>query len=165
VGSGFGWDLFRLDQTRPLTYLTFHWNYLMDGNNPTIYHLTNVLLHAANSILFLAIARKCVAPMAAGCAAVVFALHPLQTESVTYVFARSTLLSTHFALWVVWFYQREKYQVSALLFGLSLLAKEETIALPGFLFLLELFRGRRPRAGYFATMACFAALAAGRLFT
>src|SRR5665213_3554930 len=97
VGPGFGWDVFRLDQTRPLTYLTFHWNYLAGGQNPLLYHWVNLLLHAANSILVLALARRYVSPFTAGCVAVIFALHPLQTESVTYVFARSTLLSTHFA--------------------------------------------------------------------
>ena len=164
VSPGFGWGVFRLEQTRPLTYLTFHWNYLLDGQNPTLYHLINIPLHAANSILVLAIARKYVSPLAAGCVAVVFALHPLQTESVTYVYARSTLLSTHLALWAIWLYLREKYLASALLFGVSLLAKEETIALPAFLLLLELFRRRRPKAGYFALLTGFAALAAGRLF-
>ena len=79
----------------------------------------------------------------------VFALHPLQTEAVTYVFARSTLLCTHFALWSLWLYAREKYGWSALLFGVSLLAKEEAIALPGFILLLELFERRRPEIRLF----------------
>jgi Tfp pilus assembly protein PilF len=167
LSSGFGLDIFRLDQTRPLTYLTFHWNYLLDGEHPFLYHLVNLLLHAANSILMLKLARKFVSPFTAGCVAVLFALHPLQTESVTYVFARSTLLSTHFALWTLWFYLGGKYLESALIFGVSLLAKEETIALPGFLLLLELFQQRPAssrRIGYFALLAGFAALAAGRLF-
>jgi len=163
AGPGFGWDVFRLDQTRPLTYLTFHWNYLAGGQNPLLYHWVNLLLHAANSILVLALARRYVSPFTAGCVAVIFALHPLQTESVTYVFARSTLLSTHFALWTLWFFARGKYLASALMFGVSLLAKEETIALPGFLLLLALFGRRRPKIGYFALLVGFAALAAGRL--
>ena len=161
---GFGWAIFRLAQTRPLTYLTFHWNYLLGGQNPLLYHWVNLLLHAANSILLLAVARRYLSPFTAGCIAVLFALHPLQTESVTYVFARSTLLSTHLALWVLWFHGRGKYLASALLFGLALLAKEEVIALPAFLLLLDLFERRRPKIGYFAVLAGFAALAAGRLF-
>jgi protein O-mannosyl-transferase len=73
-------------------------------------------------------------------------------------------LSTHFALWTLWFYTRGKYALSALLFGVSLLAKEETIALPALLLLLDLFDRRRPKLAYFAMLAAFAALAAGRLF-
>jgi Tfp pilus assembly protein PilF len=164
VRPGFGWDIFAANLTRPLTYLTFHWNYLLGGENPLFYHWVNLLLHAANAILLLALARRYVSPLAAGCVAVLFALHPLATESVTYVFSRSTLLSTHFALWVLWFYSRGKYVPSALAFGLSLLAKEETIALPGFLLLLALFERRRIKFSYFATLAGFAVLAAGHLF-
>ncbi len=160
---GFGWGIFRLEQTRPLTFLTFHWNYLAGGQNPVLYHWVNLVLHVANSILLLSVARKYLSPLAAGCVALVFALHPLQTESVTYVFARSTLLSTHFALWVLWLHARGKYAGSALAFGLSLLAKEETIALPAFLLLLELFGRRRPYIGYFGTLAAMAGLAASRL--
>jgi tetratricopeptide (TPR) repeat protein len=163
VSPGFGLDLFRLEQTRPLTYLTFHWNYLLGGRNPDLYHLFNLLLHAANSILLLALARRYLPPLAAGCAAVLFALHPLQTESVTYVFARATLLSTHFALWCLWLHARGKYLSSALLFGVSLAAKEETIALPAFLLLLDLFERRRPRLGYYAALAGFGALATAHL--
>jgi tetratricopeptide (TPR) repeat protein len=164
TGSGFGWDIFRVDQTRPLTYLTFHWNYLAGARDPALYHLVNLVLHAANSILVLAIARRYVSPFSAGCVAAVFALHPLQTESVTYVYARSTLLSTHLALWTIWCLKRGQYLASALLFGVSLLAKEETIALPGFLLLLDLFERRRPERSYFAALFGFAALAASRLF-
>lgn len=164
VSPGFGWDLFRLEQTRPLTYLTFHWNFLAGGQNPVLYHWINLLLHAANSILVLAVARRYLPPFPAACAALVFALHPIQTESVTYVFARSTLLCTHFALWTTWLFMRGKYLGSALLFAVSLLAKEETIALPGFLLLLELFERRRPKTGFFAILFGLAALAASRLF-
>jgi len=164
ASPGFGWDVFRLAQTRPLTYLTFHWNFLAGGENPLLYHWVNLLLHAGNSILVLALARRYLPPLAAGIAALVFALHPIETESVTYVFARSTLLSTHFALWTMWLLARGKYLGSALMFGVSLLAKEETIALPGFLLLLEWFERRRPRVGYFAMLFASAAIAGSRLF-
>ena len=164
ASPGFGWDVFRLAQTRPLTYLTFHWNFLAGGENSLLYHWVNLLLHAASSMLVLALARRYLPPLAAGFAALVFALHPLETESVTYVFARSTLLSTHFALWTMWLFAGGKYLESALMFGVSLLAKEETIALPGFLLLLGWFERRRPNTGYFATLFACAAIAASRLF-
>jgi tetratricopeptide (TPR) repeat protein len=124
----------------------------------------NLLLHAANCILLLKLARRYLSPLAAGCVAAIFALHPLETEAVTYVFARSTLLSTHFALWTLWFYASGRWVASALMFAVSLLAKEETVALPAFLLLLDLFERRRPRLGYYALLGGFAAAAAGRLF-
>jgi hypothetical protein len=164
TSPGFGWNIFRLAQTRPLTYLTFHWNYLAGGNDPEGYHWVNLILHAANCILLLAIARKYLSARVAGCVAVVFALHPLQTEAVTYVFSRSTLLSTHLALWSLWFYARERWAWSAAMFGASLLAKEETVALPALFLLLDWRQRRRPRLGYVAALAGFAAVAAARLF-
>jgi Tfp pilus assembly protein PilF len=103
-------------------------------------------------------------PFVALCVAALFAVHPLQTEAVTYVFSRSTLFSTHFVLWSLWFYTRDKYMGSALMFGVSLLAKEETVALPAVFLLLDLFQRRRPKVPFYAALAGFAALAAGRLF-
>jgi len=161
---GFGWDIFRPSQTRPLTYLTFHWNYLAGGSDPEGYHWINLLLHAANCILLLVIARKYLSPFVAACVTAVFALHPLQSEAVTYVFARSTLLSTHLALWSIWFYARDRWVWSAVMFGVSLLAKEETVALPALFLLLDWSQKRRPRLGFLAALAGFATLAAGRLF-
>lgn len=163
TGPGFGWALFRLAQTRPLTYLTFHWNYLAGGPDPLGYHWVNLLLHAANCILLLAIARRYLSAWVAGCIAVVFALHPLQSEAVTYVFARSTLLSTHLALWALWFYIRERWVWSAALFGFSLLAKEETAALPALLLLLDWWQRKRPRPAYYVFLAGFTAAFAARL--
>jgi protein O-mannosyl-transferase len=164
TNPGFGWEILRPAQTRPLTYLTFHWNYLLGGPDPEGYHWLNLILHAANCVLLLAIARKYLSAWVAGCIAVVFALHPLQTEAVTYVFARSTLLSTHFALWSLWFYARDRWAWSAALFGVSLLAKEETVAMPALFLLLDLWQRKRPRLGFYALLGGFAAAAAGRLF-
>src|SRR5207247_9601551 len=51
TGPGFGWQIFRLGQTRPLTYITFHSNYLLGAQDAEGYHWINLLLHAANCIL------------------------------------------------------------------------------------------------------------------
>lgn len=161
---GFGWNLFRLQQTRPLTYLTFHWNFLAGGQDPEGYHWVNVFIHLANCVLLLNIARRYLSSFAAGCVASLFAVHPLQTEAVTYIFARSTLLSTHFALWSIWFYARDRGIASAVMYGVSLLAKEETVALPALFLLLDFHQRRRPRIGVYALFGLFAAAAAGRLF-
>lgn len=163
VSPGFGWDLFGPDQTRPLTWLTFHANYLIGGKEPLLYHVFNVLLHMGNVALLLAIARRYVSPVAAFGVAAVFALHPIQTESVTYVYARSTLLSTHFALWTLWFFGLRRYVTSAVLFAVSLLAKEEAVALPAFLLLLDLYERRRPNLRYYGALLGMVALTAAHL--
>ena len=138
AGPGFGWKLFRLEQTRSLTYWTFHLNFLAGGTNPRGYHVVNVILHAANAVLMLWIARHHLPRLPAFLAAGLFAVHPLQTEAVTYVFARSSLLATFFALLSFVLFLRRRYAFSAVAFTLSLLAKEETVALPAFLLLYDL---------------------------
>jgi tetratricopeptide (TPR) repeat protein len=165
VGAGFGWNIFRVVQTRPLTFLTFHWNYLAGGNDPAGWHWVNLLLHSANAVLLLLIARRHASSGTAFIAASLFALHPLQTEAVTYIYQRATVLATLFALLSFLLFLRKQYAWSAGAFGLSLLAKEETIALPLLLLLYDVvYRRRRPCMGYYSGMLGLAGLAAGRLF-
>ena len=179
AGPGFGWKLFRLEQTRPLTYWTFHLNFLAGGMNPRGYHVVNVILHAANVVLMLWIARHHLPRLPAFLAAGLFAVHPLQTEAVTYVFARSSLLATFFALLSFVLFLRGRYAFSAGAFTLSLLAKEETVALPAFFLLYDyLFVAKGKWCGipagrfgpvaqrkwYYVGLALCSALAAARLF-
>jgi hypothetical protein len=106
-------------QTRQLTYLTFYWNYRLGGSNPAGYHLVNLLLHLLNTLgvyLFVWILIRTKddikgtlpgnwLPLAA---AAIFALHPLQSEPVNYVYQRSTLLAGLFALAAMCFYLRSE---------------------------------------------------------
>jgi hypothetical protein len=165
MSPGFGWKILRLMQTRPLTFLSFHWNYLAGGHAPLGYHLVNVAIHAANSALVMLIARFQMRGPMAWLAGALFALHPLQTQAVNYVFERATLLAALFALLSLLFFLQEKYWWCIAAFGISMLAKEETIALPVFLLLYEIVR--RPqtiRWGRYAVMLGLAALVALRLF-
>lgn len=162
---GFGWGILRLSQSRPLTYLTFHWNYLAGGANPFGYHLENLLLHVVNVTLVLLIARRHLPPLPSFLAAGIFAVHPLNTEAVTYIFSRSTLLATFFALLAFRWFLQDRLAWSVAAFALSLLAKEETVALPAVLFLYDAVRQKwRLRIAYYASLCLVAALAAVRLF-
>jgi len=173
AGPGFGWRLFRLGLTRPLTYWSFHLNFLAGGGqtNTIGFHLVSIALHAANSVLLLWIARRHVAAPAALLAAGLFAVHPLETEAVSYIFARSSLLATFFVLLAFTLFLRGRRGWSAAAFGFSLLAKEEGAALPVFLLLYDFLfvsgrRGRQlaPRKWYYAGLLGLSALAAARLF-
>ncbi len=173
AGPGPGWRLFRLGLTRPLTYWTFHLNFVFGGGEAgtTGFHLVNLLLHAGCSILVLRIARRHLATPAAFLAAALFAVHPLQTEAVSYIFARSSLLATLLALVSVALFVGGRYKLSAAAFGVSLLAKEETVALPAFLLLYDYvfvagrdWREVARRKWYYAATLGLAALAAARLF-
>ena len=173
AGPGLGWRLFRLGLTRPLTYWSFHLNFLAGGGqtNTIGFHLVSIALHAANSVLLLWIARRHVAAPAAFLAAGLFAVHPLETEAVSYIFARSSLLATFFALLAFALFLRGRRGWSAAAFGFSLLAKEEGAALPAFLLLYDFLfvsgrHGRQlaPRKWYYAGLLGLATLAAARLF-
>lgn len=165
VGSGFGRGVFALTQARPLTFLTFHWNYLAAAQDPVSWHAVNVLLHAANCVLLLLVARRHLPSGAAFLAAALYAVHPLNSEAVNYTYQRSTALATLFALLSLLLFLREQYAWSAGAFGLSLLCKEETIALPVFLLLYDLvYRRRRPRLPYYAAMLGLVALTVAHSF-
>jgi hypothetical protein len=82
---------------RPLLKLSYALNYAIAAG-PAGYRAVNVAIHAANACLIFALLAKRSAPFAALATALIFALHPVQTEAVTYVMGRSSSLSTLFVL-------------------------------------------------------------------
>ena len=95
-------------ETRHLTYLTFALNYAACGLSTTCFHVTNVLIHAATSwLVFLFVSLTMRTPAMAGVAgsnalallaALVFALHPVATQAVTYLTQRFASQATMFYL-------------------------------------------------------------------
>src|SRR5262249_3601951 len=91
--------------TRSLLFITFALNHKFGGMDVRGYHAVNLLLHLINGILVYFIARRIFTKIgfsdwdtdwSATLSAGFFILHPLQTESVTYISSRSELLSTLF---------------------------------------------------------------------
>ncbi len=100
---------------RPVAYITFYANYLLDGWLPRWFRVVNVVIHALNSVLVClllqVLLRKPVESGAlsgssslfiAGASALFFAVHPLATESVTYIVQRFTSLVMLFSLLALW---------------------------------------------------------------
>ncbi|MCX6349448.1 MAG: tetratricopeptide repeat protein [Candidatus Aureabacteria bacterium] len=121
---------------RPLVTLTYFWDYSFWGTNPWGYHLTNLLLHAfaAVTVYFLAL-RLFRRRLAAAAAALLFALHPGQTEAVAGISFREDLLCALFCFLSFLCYLRTKRScifiiLSVLFFILALLAKEMAAAFP-----------------------------------
>lgn len=142
-----GWlEVWRLDQTRPLTYLTFWLNYQAGGREAAGYHAVNLALHVAAVLLLYACLRRLLPERAALAGAAVFAVHPLQTEAVAYVWARSTLLACLFCLlaWRDWL-DRRTVRACAW-FAAALLSKEECAAFPLLLAALDRTRWRAAAA-------------------
>jgi tetratricopeptide (TPR) repeat protein len=135
----------------PLTLLSHMLDCQIYGLRPWGHHLTNVLLHAANSVLlFLVLTRMTGAVWRSACVAALFAAHPAHVESVAWVSERKDVLSSFFCLLAVWAYVRyaEEFKVqsskfkiyyglSVGLFVLALMSKPMAVTLPFVLLLLD----------------------------
>jgi hypothetical protein len=127
-------------QTRPLTYLTYWLNFRVGGTDALGYHALNLVLHLAAVWLAFECLRRMVPARVAWMATAIFAIHPLQAESVDYIWGRSMVLATVlcFASLLAWITGRPWISVAC--FAAALLAKEECAAFP--LALVWLMRSR-----------------------
>ncbi|MBI5882427.1 MAG: tetratricopeptide repeat protein [Elusimicrobia bacterium] len=118
------------------------------GFNPAGYHLTNLLIHSANSLWVYALALLMTASWpAALLAGLLFGLHPLGTEAVNAVCFRPDLLAAFFVFAGLWVYLKTRASSAsrtplviaacAGLFGLGLLSKEMAASLPLLVLLAE----------------------------
>jgi tetratricopeptide (TPR) repeat protein len=138
VTSPSGWaDCWRFGQTRPLTWFSFWLNYQAAGQSPFPWRLFNLLLHLASVAVLRDALRRVLPEHAATIAAALFALHPIQTEAVSYVFARATLWMTLFCLLSLRAWWMGRRWAAAVWFVPALLSKEECVALPLALALLD----------------------------
>jgi hypothetical protein len=145
---------------RPLLKLSFAMNQA-SGLGLAGFHAVNLAVHAASALLVLAllrgVAERCQASRpdsgaAALLGALLFALHPVQVEAVTYVSGRSSSLAGMLALGsvVAWLAGRDgrgtwlSAGLSPALFVASLATKETAVVLPAALLLLQAIDLRRP---------------------
>ena len=116
-------------------------NWTVDSG-PLGFHAVNIALHALNAVLLFFIGRRLFGEKPAAIAALLFALHPMQTEAVTYISGRSSSLMAAFYLSALLAYLRgAHWALSSLLFVLALATRETAVTLPAALLLVELCRG------------------------
>lgn len=142
---------------RPLLKLTFLADHRFWGLQASFMHLENILIHGVNVLLVFSLARRAfrgaglnnqLLPVIAG---LVFALHPIQTESVNWISGRTDPLATLFVLsamlTLVYALETRRAAIglgAAILFLAGVMSKEMSLfALPALLFLVW----RWPRAG------------------
>lgn len=129
----------------PLTWLSHMLDCELFGLNPRWHHLTNLLLHIANTLLlFLVLKNMTGAVWQSGFVAALFALHPLHVESVAWVAERKDILSSFF--WILtmigylWYIKHGGigwYLLMIFVFGLGLMTKPMLVTLPFVLMLMD----------------------------
>ena len=139
------WGSFDLYQYYPLTFTSFYLEHILWEFSPAGYHITNILLHAINAILvFFILQRIGLKYSLALFTASLFAIHPIQAESVAWATERKNLLSGvfYFSSFLLYlkFLDKEKnwlYGLSLFIFLDALLSKTTTVTLPLSLLLVE----------------------------
>lgn len=137
----------------PLTTLTYLLESALLGMQPWHFHLVNMLLHLACVCCVFAFVRRITSSMTqAAIVATLFAVHPINTETVAWVSARKDLLSTFFSLSSILLYlgyreqgKRTTLAGCLLLFLLALLSKGTALMLPGILLLIDWKQKRSDR--------------------
>lgn len=131
---------------RPLLKLSYALNYSLDAG-PSGFRLVNILIHAVSATLVWSLLRtrgiraglsEMTASHAALLAALLFALHPVQTEAVTYISGRSSSLAACFCLLSMYCWVRSEDSARAsswlvaccVCFGLAVATKETALVLP-----------------------------------
>ena len=156
----------------PLTWVSFGFDYLVWGMDPFGYHLTNLVLHAANAVLFYLVALRLLAlaspalaverpglRVAALAAALLFSVHPLRVESVAWATERRDVLCGLFYLLAVLSYLRAAdylrandararhrrvwYAATIAAGAAAMLSKSMAVSLPAVLLLLDLYPLKR----------------------
>ena len=135
----------------PLTWVSHALDVQMFGFDAGRHHQENAILHALNAVLLFWVIWKATGYMGRSfMVAALFALHPINVESVVWIAERKTMLSTLFFLLALgayrWYAQQPKLgrmAVVAFLYGLGLMAKPQVITLPFVLLLWDYWPLRR----------------------
>ena len=140
----------------PLTWLSLMLDVELFGTGPSGPHLTNVLLHAINTVLLCLLLKRLTGILwPSAFVAALFAIHPLHVESVAWVSERKDVLSGFFFLLTLLMYVRyaqncaksqvsgvrwlgsRDYWLAVLFFALGLMSKPMLVTLPFVLLLLD----------------------------
>jgi hypothetical protein len=144
---------------RPIGFITLALNYYFHQYDPKGYHIVNIIIHILTGIILYAFIKTTLslpsiklkdnqAYAIALFAALLWLVHPLQTQSVSYIIQRLNSLSAMFYLLSFWLYligrlaeERQKnwlwFTCSVLAWILALGCKQIAVTLPFFVFLFE----------------------------
>jgi protein O-mannosyl-transferase len=135
----------------PMTWLSHLLDVSLFGTDAGAYHVTNLVIHIANTLLVFEVLRRMTGATARSAfVAAVFAAHPLHVESVAWIAERKDVLSTCFVLLTIRAYlayverpRMARYAVVCVLYALALMSKPMVVTLPIVLLLLDVWPLRR----------------------
>jgi Flp pilus assembly protein TadD len=138
-------------QWHPISWLSHQLDWQLFGNNPTGHHATNLLWYVCGTVLlFLAIDSLLGRPQAAAFVAVMFAVHPLNVESVAWISERRNVLCGACWMLAIMAYARyarqggfARYLAVTFWFALALMTKPLAVTLPCVFALLDYWPLRR----------------------
>ena len=141
-------------EIRPFPAVSYQLTALVGAAAPTVHHVINMLIHAVNGVLVLAIARRVAGLSVPGAtlAALLFVILPVQVESVAWITGRVDSLPAFFYLAAFLAYatwrstgsnDRVRYLVSVGLFFGALFSKENTITMVGTLLLYDVLAAEK----------------------
>ena len=177
------WTTNLLGHYVPLAWMSLGLDYSLWGMDARGYHLTNIVIHAANAVLLFHVCRRLIglaldSPKAidgpSALAALLYAVHPLRVESVAWITERRDVLSTFFVLVAVVAYLKSSaespfrrwYWVTLVAFTCAVLSKATAVTLPAVLLILNVYPIRSDRGRAVRELApMFAISAAAGLYS
>lgn len=149
---------------RPLTSATFLFDYTLWKLNPLGYNLTNLGLFIALCLLLYRLVLRMTKNEAASFfATLLFSVHTIHTESVTYIASRGDLLGSLFLVGGLFLYWESRHVAALVFYALSLFCKESMLLLPVYFVLLELAFFKRPWRSQVARILPYVLVAAAFL--
>ncbi|HRI89988.1 MAG TPA: hypothetical protein PK869_17065, partial [Candidatus Hydrogenedentes bacterium] len=129
----------------PITWLSHAFDWQISGKNPWMHHATNVCLHAVNAALLFLLLYRCTGALwPSFFVAALFAVHPLNVQSVAWVAERKNVLSTFFGLLSLLAYARYSrtksapaYAASLALLACGLMSKPMLVTWPFVMLLMD----------------------------
>ncbi|MCM8805060.1 MAG: hypothetical protein NC833_07395, partial [Candidatus Omnitrophica bacterium] len=122
---------------RPLQTISYFIIYKLFKLNPIPYHLLNIFLHIGCSILIFILLKEIYEEKISFLVSLLWSIHPINTESITYISGTADPLFLFFGLLGIYLYNLNKFPLSLLCFILSLISKETGILILPLFFLYQ----------------------------
>jgi tetratricopeptide (TPR) repeat protein len=127
---------------RPLQAISHGIDYLLWQYNLPYHHITNILLHVTTAMLLFLLLKNILSQDIAFLSALFFAIHPVQTEAVTYISGRADPLSSLFIFLAILLFEKNLFLLCGA-FIFAILSKESALITPFLILLYIFYRGKK----------------------